>query len=142
MKGIIIAAAAITLALCSGCLYPPQSTCESGPGTPLSYASGTPLPEACQDWGSLSPEKRAEARIAYQTQTAVANQPEPSFWRWLLTPEPGYPVYQTALPEGSSRGYINSGTPPNFGPLPGVEQNRISCSSITNATGFTTTNCQ
>jgi hypothetical protein len=120
MKGIVISAA-VTIAVCSGCFYPQQSTCESGPGAPVSYASGAPVPQACQDWESLPPEQRAQARIAYQTQTAVANQPEPSFWRWMLTPEPAYPVYQTAPPV---RGY-NSTTAPNFtpwipGPLPSV----------------------
>ena len=110
MKRLVIAAT-LMLALCSGCLYPPQSTCESGPGAPLSYASGAPVPQACQDWESLSPEQRAQARIAYQTQTAVANQPEPSFWRWLFTPEP---AYQTAPPT-----YIYNAPPPtaHFAPF-------------------------
>jgi hypothetical protein len=73
MKGIVIAAA-VTLALCSGCLYTPQSTCESGPGAPLSYASGAPMPQACQDWASLSPGERMDARVAYDT--AAASQPQ------------------------------------------------------------------
>jgi hypothetical protein len=102
------------ITLFAGCLYPPQSTCESGPGAPLSYASGAPVPQACQDWGSLSPEQRAQARVAYQTQTAVANQPEPSFWRWLFTPEP---AYQTAPPAPRTFIYYPPTTAPNFTPM-------------------------
>jgi hypothetical protein len=73
MKGILVAVS-LSLVLCSGCLYPPQSTCESGPGTPLSYASGAPVPQACQDWESLSPAERVDARVAHDT--AVASQPQ------------------------------------------------------------------
>jgi hypothetical protein len=74
MKEIVVAAA-LTLALCSGCLYPPQSTCESGPGAPVSYASGAPVPQECQDWASISPAERVDARVAYDT--AAASQPQP-----------------------------------------------------------------
>ena len=111
MKRLVIAAT-LMLALCSGCLYPPQSTCESGPGAPLSYASGAPVPQACQTSGEPLAKTGSARRLASLIRLKL-------LWRTSRNRRSGAgcfsePAYQTAPPT-----YIYNAPPPtaHFAPF-------------------------